>query len=68
MRAICSRAASGLMCGSRPLPEVKTMSAGTGASAGSLLPSRNALALATTLDCSAALVGPKLLAPEGTVA
>src|SRR5437016_5540653 len=28
-RAICSRAASGLMCGSRPLAEAKTMSAGT---------------------------------------
>ena len=36
--------------------------------AASLLPVRNAVALAVTLDCNAWLVGPRLLAPEGTVA
>jgi len=57
-RAIWNRAAAGLMCGSTPLAEANTKSAGTGESAASLWASRSALALLRTSVCNCALVGP----------
>ena len=55
------RAASGLICGSKPLAEAKTMSAGTTVLVGRLFPLMKAAMLFMTLVCRAPLVGPRLL-------
>ena len=65
-RPIWSRAASGLMCGSRPLAEANTMSGGTTALVGRLFPLIKTAVLFTTLVRNAPLVGPRLLPLEAT--
>src|ERR1019366_1851102 len=65
-RAICKRAASGLICGSKPLAEANAISAGTTVLVGRLFPLMKAATLFMTLVCNGPLVGPRLLPLEAT--
>src|ERR1019366_1661396 len=59
-RGVCSSALRKLMCGSRPLAEAVTASAGTGVLVSRLFCARYAAIFCTMVSCSFCEVGPRL--------